>query len=115
MARLTDDELACRLEEQQVDRTLLNDAAKRIREYELQTLIHTSDIIEAIHRSPLLSGEREQAIVEQVVMSVRPGRQSSSRLSSLASRVWRTGEATREEVRSLAASVMSQDETPGQS
>lgn len=116
MAReLSDDELACKLEEQQIDRVVLNEAAKRIRECELRSLLHTNEVIEAINRSPLLSAERQQAIVEQIVLSVQSNRQSSSRLSSLASRVWRTGEATREETRSLAASVMSQDETRGQS
>lgn len=115
MARsLSDEELACRLEAQQVDRVVLNEAAKRIRECELRSLIHTSEIIEAIQRSPLLTSERQASIVEQIVMAVKPSRQSSSRLSSLASQVLRDPDATSRE-RSLAASVLSQDQTPGQS
>lgn len=115
MARsLSDEELARRLEEQQVDRVVLDEAAKRIRDCELRTLIHTNDIIEAVHRSPLLSSERQQAIVDQIISSVKPTRQSSSRMSSLAAQVMRDPDATARE-RSLAASVLSQDQTPGQS
>lgn len=115
MARsLTDDELADRLEAQQVDRTILNEAARRIRECELRTLLHTNSIIEAINSSSLLKGEHQAEIIEQIVMAVKPGRQSTARLSSLAARVMRDPEATPRE-RSLAASVLSQDEIRGQS
>ncbi len=114
MAQLTDEELACKLEAQQVDRVILDQAARRIRECELRSLIHSNDIIEAIQRSPLLTDEHQAAIIEQIVMSVKPSRQSSSRMSSLAAQVMRDPDATTRE-RSLAASVMSQDETRGQS
>lgn len=115
MARFTDEELACRLEAQQVDRIVLDAAAKRIRECELRTLLHTNDILDAIAESSIISDEHRTAIIEMIVSAVPPNRQTSSRMSSLAARVWRTGEATKDEIRSLAASVMSQDETPGQS
>lgn len=115
MARkLTDDELAQRLEENQVDRVVLNEAAKRIRECELRSLIHTNSIIEAIHGSPLLTDQHKADIVEQIVMAVKPRRQSSARVSSLAAQVLGDPNASARE-RSLAASVLSQDETPGQS
>ena len=39
-------------------------------------------------------------------------KKTSERLSKLAGRILRRGKATEEEVRSLAASVLSQDETP---
>lgn len=115
MARsLTDEELACRLEAQQVDRVVLNEAAKRIRECDLRTLLHTNAIIETIQQSPLVDSKRQAEIVERIILAAGEGRQSSARLSSLAARVLRDPDATPRE-RSLAASVLSQDETPGQS
>ena len=111
---LTDEELACKLEEFQVDRVILDEAARRIRECELRTLIHTNEMVSAVRRSPLID-DRRTDIVEQLLMAVPSRRVSSTRLSSLASRILRGAEYTDEEVKSLAASVMSQDETPGQS
>lgn len=118
MAReLSDEELARRLESNQIDRTDLNEAARRVRNCDLRQLLHTNSIVEAIGASPLVS-DRTAGLIEQVIMTVRSDsrrRQSSSKMSTLASKIWRTGEATKEELRSLAASVMSQDETQGQS
>lgn len=113
---LTDEQLASRLERNQVDRTDLDEAARRIRGRDLDQLITVNSIVEALHATPLLD-ENKTEIAEKVIAAVtaQPRRQSSSKMSTLASKVWRTGEATREEVRSLAACVMSQDETPGQS
>jgi hypothetical protein len=62
----------------------------------------------------LIDQDRAAAIVEQVVAAVQPGRQSSARMSSLAAKVMRDPDATPRE-RSLAASVLSQDEIRGQS
>lgn len=115
MARLlTDEELACKLEEQQIDRTILDEAARRIRDRDLRTLIYTNDLVEAIRSSPLLD-DRKTDLVEKIMMAVPvPHRVSSSRMSSIAAVVMRDPDATPRE-RSLAASVLSQDETPGQS
>lgn len=115
MARsLTDEQLACRLEEQQIDRTILDEAARRIRERDLRTLVHTNDLVEAIRSSPLLD-DHKTGLIEKIMMAVPvPHRVSSSRMSSLAAQVMRDPDATPRE-RSLAASVLSQDETPGQS
>jgi hypothetical protein len=107
---LTDTELASKLEQQQVDRAILNEAARRIRECDMQHLLLASDISSAIQRSPLLD-QHQSDVVEKIVMSVPPRRQSSARLSSLAARILRGGDYTRSDVMSLAASVLSQDET----
>lgn len=40
-------------------------------------------------------------------------KESSNKTSSIASKVLRTGKASQKEVKSLAASVLSQDETKG--
>ena len=40
-------------------------------------------------------------------------KETGNQTSSIASKVLRTGKATKKEVRSLAASVLSQDETKG--
>lgn len=115
MARtLTDEELAQKLELNQVDRTILDEAARRIRGRDLDQLVTVNSVIEALHATPLLDDSKVE-IAEKVIAAVtaQPRRQTSSKMSTLASKVWRTGEATREEVRSLAACVMSQDETPG--
>lgn len=112
---LTDNELAQRLENNQVDRVLLDEAARRIRGRDLDQLVTSNAIIEALHATPLLDVNKSE-IAEQVISAITAGplrKQSSSRMSSLASKVWRTGKASREEIRSLAACVMSQDEIAG--
>lgn len=115
MARLlTDEELACKLEEQQIDRTILDEAARRIRDRDLRTLVYTNDLVEAVRASPLID-DRKADLIEKIMMAVPvPHRVSSSRMSSLAALVLRDPHASERE-RSLAASVLSQDETPGQS
>jgi hypothetical protein len=110
---LTDEQLARKLEEQQVDRMILDEAARRIRNRELQELLYTNEVVSAVKSSPILD-ERTRDKVERTIMAVRAPRVSSSRMSSLAAQVMRDPNATDRE-KSLAASVLSQDETPGQS
>ena len=112
MPRLTDEELACKLEQQQVDRVILNDAASRIRQCELDQLLDRNAIISAVRQSPLLDPTLHDTF-EKLVLDVKIPRRSSARMSSLAGRVLRGYHPTRDEIEALAASVLSQDQEPG--
>ena len=110
---LSDDQLADKLCQHQVDRTVLDEAARRLRGQELRELTAKNTIIEAIHQSPLIDKKNSET-AERIILAVTPVKKSSARLSSLASKILHGHAYTDEDVRSLAASVLSQDETPGQ-
>lgn len=90
---LSNHELASKLEPNQVDRVVLDEAARRLKK---QVPLAAVDKVHVTERMKL-------------------NRESSARLSTLASRILRGEGYTDSDVRSLAASVLSQDDTPGQS
>ena len=58
-------------------------------------------------------GRPNQPTYMEINMAKKPTKQSSDRLSSLASKALRGETLTKEEVKSLAGSVLAQDETKG--
>jgi len=114
MRHISDDDLAKLLERQQVDRTVLIEAARRIRACDVQALLDKHDIIETIASCGLFTAGQTSA-VEQLILNAKSPRRSSARMSSLAGRILNGEPYTSSDVHSLAASVLSQDQTPEQS
>jgi hypothetical protein len=106
---LTNDELAARLRSPQVDRVILDEAARRLHEWEMRYLMTLSDICAAIHQAPLPDPELP-GIVEKIVMSVAMSNRSLARVSSLAGRILAGGEYTRADVLTIAARALSCDD-----
>jgi hypothetical protein len=110
MRQRTDEELAALLETNQVDRSILNMVAERLRRIGVEQLLTSIQVVEAINSSPLVD-RRVAETIEPLVLAPQLRKQSSARMSSLAGRILAGADYTHGDVLSLAASVMSQDET----
>lgn len=106
---LTDDQLADKLLSPQIDRTVLDEAARRLRDSEFRQLMNMVDFTTAVHQSPLID-EKTSKLVETTVMNVVVSRRSSARMSSLAGKILAGKDYDRADVLSLAAFVLSQDD-----
>lgn len=106
---LTDDQLAKRLRQQQVDRTVLDEAAKRLEQFDMQQLLQATNIIQALNSSGILT-EEQLSLIEKAVMTVPLSRYSPARITSLAGRILSSEKYTKADVMSLAASVLQQDD-----
>lgn len=113
MSSLTNEELADLLDVPQVEPSVLHEAATRLRRIELEQLLASAETVGAIYSSTLID-RRTAELIEPLILQPALKRQSSSKMSSLASRIMNGEDYVHADVLSLAASVMSQDETQGQ-
>ncbi len=113
MNKLSNEELADLLESSQVDPTSLKEAATRLRRIELDQLLASTETVDAVYRSTLIDRHIAE-LIEPLILAPALKRQSSGRMSSLAARIMNGEDYIHADVLSLAASVMSQDETQGQ-
>jgi len=114
---LSNEKLAQELERVNGERwlqELLLEVAHRLRQSDVQGLLFATEAVDAITKSPMVSKETAE-LVETLIMAPVLKRQSSSKLSTIAGRILNGADYTHGEVISLAACVMSQDETRGQS
>jgi hypothetical protein len=113
----SDDELADKLMQVQVDRVTLNEAARRLKELSTEKFHMMADVIGAIDEDVILSDE-QKGHLQQLALTVYRARDRQpiprDELSSLASKVI-SGRytPTSTEVRSLAACVMRMDTVHG--
>lgn len=106
---LSNEDLAKRLIDPQVDHTVLKEASRRLSEIDLRHVMSLVDVAAAISASPQFDDKASDQI-EQVVMSVALSNRSLGRISSLAGRILSGAEYTRDDVLSIAASVLSRDD-----
>lgn len=113
LTQLSNTELADKLLEPQVDASLLKAASERLRSFELQQLLTMNEVVSAVAEAPTIKDEVSRT-VESVVMAIPLSKKTSTQMSSLAARILRGAPYDDQDVKSLAASVLTQDETPGQ-
>lgn len=114
---LSNEQLVAELERVNGERwlqELLLEAAHRLRQFDVQGLLFATQAVDAITKSPLVD-KKTAELVEALIMTPVLKRQSSVKMSSLAGRVLKGLDYTHGDVLSLAACVLSQDETKGQS
>lgn len=113
LTKLSNAELADKLLKSQMDATTLRAAAERLRNIELQQLLTASEMVSAVSSMSKVTLEMAKT-VESIVLAIPMSRKSSSQMSSLAGRILQGAAYDDQDVKSLAASVLAQDETPGQ-
>ena len=106
-------DLADKLLSSQVDATTLVEAARRLRNADLQFLLTTNEIVQAVSSSPVID-RHVAAAVETIITSIILSAKSEAQISSIAGRVMAGVPYDDQMVKSLAASVLAHDETPGQ-
>lgn len=106
---LTDDQLADKLLSPQIDRTVLDEAARRLKDIEFRQLMAAVEIATAVSQSPFLD-KRTAKLVETTALNTVTSRRSSARMSSLAGKILSGREYDHEDVLSLAARVLAQDD-----
>ena len=103
----TNAELADLLVSPQVDRTVLDAAAERIRSFDLQHLLTVEHIVQAVSSSPNIP-QGVAKTVEILAYSIPLSKRTQNRLCRLAAKVLEGGEYDDHDVRSLAVAVASQ-------
>ena len=107
----TNAELAALLTRPQVDGTILQEAAQRLRDFDLQQLLTMNEVVQTVNESTAID-EHTSRIVEQVVTAIPISKRSTEAMASLAARILQGRVYDDQDVKSLAASVLAQYEEP---
>lgn len=106
MRSLDNQQLADKLEENQIDGTAIAEAARRLRAIDLQHLLTVAEMAAAVHQSPLIDTKTSQ-VVEKTIMAVPLSQRSPMRIPSMAGKILSGGRYDHQDVLSLAAFVIS--------